>query len=55
MPEILFPEKWWQMSQSDYDEAKGHLKGLIHKEGDSGNAEVTIKGEEKGEVGKSKS
>ena len=40
MPEILFPEKWWQMSQEDYNEAKGHLKGLIAKEADSGNAEV---------------
>ncbi len=47
MPEILFPEKWWQMSQSDYYEAKAHLKGLINKEGDSGNAEVTIKGKER--------
>ncbi len=43
MPEILFPEKWWQMSQTDYDEAKGNLKGLIHKEGDSGNAEVNMR------------
>jgi hypothetical protein len=42
MPEILFPDKWWQMSQVDYTEAKQSLKGLIHKEADSGNAEVVF-------------
>jgi hypothetical protein len=41
MPEILFPEKWWQMSQEDYNEAKQSLKALIAREPDSGNAEVS--------------
>ncbi len=55
MPEILFPEKWWQMPQEDYNSAKAALKGLISKDPDSGSAEVFIKkvfrtGEGKGDL-----
>ncbi len=43
MPEILFPDKWWQLPQEDYNSAKAALKGLISKDPDSGSAEVIIK------------
>ncbi len=42
MPEVLFPDKWWKLSQEDYIEAKTTLKALINKEPDSGNSEVAI-------------
>jgi hypothetical protein len=43
MPDIIFPDKWWQLSQEDYNSARADLKGLIHKDPDSGSAEVNIK------------
>jgi hypothetical protein len=56
MPEILFPEKWWLLSQEQYNEAKAALKGLIAKEASSGNAEVEflnfITNEREGSVGR---
>ncbi len=49
MPEIIFPDKWWKLSQEEYFEAKTTLKALINKD-DGGNAEV-MRREEKGRVG----
>ncbi len=42
MPEILFPDKWWQLPQEDYNSAKAELKGLISKDPESGSAEVRL-------------
>jgi|688.fasta_scaffold257993_1 hypothetical protein len=43
MPEVIFPDKWWKLSQEDYVEAKTTLKALISKDPDSGNSEVVEK------------
>jgi len=51
MPEVLFPDKWWKLSQEEYIEAKTALKGLIAKDPDSGNAEVIIRVSTKGAQG----
>ncbi len=42
MPEILFQDKWWKLSQEEYNEAKVALKALIAKDPESGNSEVSV-------------
>jgi hypothetical protein len=52
MPEVLFPEKWWNLSPEEYNEAKLALKALIAKDPDSGNAEVSVGNLEREEKGR---